>query len=291
MVDAGMSPVAVYTQPDRPSGRGRRLTPSPVKVYAEAQGLPVLQPTTLKDADAQRELADLAPDMLVVAAYGLLLPQAVLDIPRHGCLNVHASLLPRWRGAAPIQASILAGDEETGICLMGMEVGLDTGPVFARAAVPITSTTTAGSLHDELAALGGALLADQLPAILAGEVAAEPQDDELATYAPKIRPSDAEIDWHLSAADVSRRIRAYNPVPGARFRHGDEVVKAWSATEGPRATADATPGQVMAASADGIEVACGSGSVLLQQLQRPGRKRVSAAEFADQLGVEPPVFG
>ncbi len=292
LVEADMPPVAVMTQPDRRSGRGRRLTASPVKQYAETVDLPVLQPATLKTAEAQEQLSALEPDLLVVAAYGLLLPQAVLDIPKHGCLNVHASLLPRWRGAAPIQAAILADDEESGVCLMHMEAGLDTGPVYARASVPLSPETTAGSLHDALAAKGAGLLVEHIAAILAGELPAEPQDDARATYAPKIQTADADIDWSMPSAEVQRRIRAYNPVPGARFRFGDENVKAWAgevsvvSDEG----AAAEPGQVLAATAAGIDVACGQGVLRLTELQRPGRKRINAGEFAAQLGADRPRF-
>ncbi|MEM9209582.1 MAG: methionyl-tRNA formyltransferase, partial [Pseudomonadota bacterium] len=217
LVERGVTPVAVLTQPDRPAGRGRKLTPSPVKRYAVEKGLTVMQPTTLKDPDVVRSLAELDADVMVVAAYGLLLPQAVLDLPARGCLNVHASLLPRWRGAAPIQAAILAGDTETGICLMQMEAGLDTGPVYASASVPIAPAATAGEVHDRLAALGGQLLAARLDDILCGDLVAEPQDEALSSYAPKIRPADAVIDWARSARELDRQVRAYNPVPGARF--------------------------------------------------------------------------
>lgn len=287
LVNAGIRPVAVMTQPDRPSGRGRRLTSSPVKDYALAQGLPVMQPATLKDPDAVSDLAATAPDLLVVAAYGLLLPQDVLDTPVLGCVNVHASLLPRWRGAAPIQAAILSGDEETGVCLMQMEAGLDTGPVFACASVPIDDETTAGRLHDELAELGGSLLVEQLPSILSGDLEAQSQDDALATYAGKIKPADAKIDWRLPAIELHRRIRAYDPVPGARFELGDEVVKAWRAHLGRRPDRSSVelPGQILSSTGDGIEVACGQGSVVLTELQRPGKTRVSASEFAAQLDL------
>lgn len=283
LVAADLVPVAVYTQPDRPAGRGRRLTASPVKNYATAQQLEVFQPATFKDPTAQQQLADLKPELMVVAAYGLILPQAVLDLPRLGCVNVHASLLPRWRGAAPIQAAILAGDRETGISLMQMDAGLDTGPVFARARMAIGRHATAADVHDRLADLGGATLAEHLPAILEGRLPAEPQDDDKASYAGKIRTDDARLDWQLPAADLQRRVRAYNPVPGARFDFGGETIKCWQA----EAESDGAhpPGTVLSADADGIEVACGKGRLRLTRLQRPGRKPVSAGEFAAQLDL------
>lgn len=280
LVDAGMPPVAVLTQPDRPSGRGRKLTASPVKRYALDLMLPVLQPATLRDAEAQADIALLKPDVMVVAAYGLLLPQAVLDLPRHGCVNVHASLLPRWRGAAPIQAAILAGDAESGVCLMKMEAGLDTGPVFAEARVAIGAATTAGELHDELALQGGKLLAGRLGEILEGCLAPCPQDDALATYAAKIDKRDARLDWSQPAVQLERAVRAYNPVPGANFGFCDERIKAWRARVG--SACDGPPGELLSAGADGIEVACGEGSLVLTELQRPGRTRISAAEFDHQ---------
>lgn len=284
LVECGVRPVAVLTQPDRAAGRGRRVTPGPVKEYALSQGLDLRQPATLKDAEAVAGLAALEPDIIVVAAYGLLLPPSVLAVPRHGCLNVHASLLPRWRGAAPVQAAILAGDSETGVCLMRMEAGLDTGPVYACASVPIADSVTAGVLHDELANLGGRLLVEHLPAIVAGTLEARPQDDHGASYAAKIRPADAVLDWSRPAAELQRQVRAYNPVPGARFACGDETVKCWSAVVGT--AAGRPPGRVLSATSDGIEVACGAGSLKLTELQRPGRKRVSAGEFASQLDLD-----
>ena len=278
-----LTPVAVLTQPDRPAGRGRKLTASPVKQFAVANDIPVMQPATLKDPHVVDEIAALQPDIMIVAAYGLILPRAVLDVPAQGCLNVHASLLPRWRGAAPIQQAILNGDAETGVCLMQMEEGLDTGPVFARASVDIGDEETAGELHDRLATLGGELLVAHLDAILAGQVAAEAQDDDEATYAAKIRREDAEIDWRSPASDIARKIRAYNPVPGAWFDYGGEQIKCWSAiahedVEGPA-------GVVLKAGADGIDVTCGQGALRMLELQRPGRRRVTAAEFATQLNL------
>jgi methionyl-tRNA formyltransferase len=284
LVDAGRVPVTVLTQPDRPAGRGKKLTASPVKLYAEARGIPVQQPATLRDPGAVAALAALEPDLMIVAAYGLILPQAALDVPRLGCVNVHASLLPRWRGAAPIQAAILAGDPATGVSLMQMEAGLDSGPVYAREAIDIGPDETGGELHDRLALLGGELLVRHLDAILADELRAEAQDDARATYAGTIRKSDAILDWSRPASELHRQVRAYNPVPGACFEFGGEVIKCWRSRLG---SADATPaGRVLSATRDGIEVACGEGSLILAELQRPGRKRVSAAEFAAQFDLD-----
>ena len=283
LVTAGFTPIGVLTQPDRPAGRGRRLTASPVKEYANEIGIPVMQPNSLRDAETVDRLAMLCPDLMIVAAYGLLLPQRVLDLPAQGCLNVHASLLPRWRGAAPIQAAILAGDSESGISLMGMEAGLDTGPVFARDSIAIRSDMTAGQLHDELAELGGALLTRCLAAILDG-APAERQDDTLATYAGKIQTADTALDWSQSAISLDRAVRAYNPVPGARFRFGDEWVKCWEAS--PVADGGGEPGRATDIGRDAITVGCGEDSLRLRVLQRPGRRRISAAEFIQQTGLK-----
>ena len=282
LVAAGRVPCAVLTQPDRPAGRGKQLKASPVKTFAIEQGIPVLQPPSLRDEEQVATLAALEPDVMIVAAYGLILPQAVLDIPRAACLNVHASLLPRWRGAAPIQAAILAGDPQTGVCLMQMEAGLDTGPVFACEPVDIGERESAGELHDRLAAAGGALLAEHLDAILAGGLDARPQDDALATYAPKVRPADAQLDWQQDAATLERMVRAYSPVPGAWFMAGDERTKCWQAREVAGA---AEAGTVLAAGPDGIVVACGQGALSLERLQRPGKRAVSAGEYAAQVDL------
>ena len=208
MLDAGFRPQAVLTQPDRPAGRGKKLRPGAVKVYAMEHGIDVLQPATLRDDVAVAELGALTPDVIVVAAYGLILPRAVLDIPAFGCLNVHASLLPRWRGAAPIQAAILAGDEKTGITLMKITEGLDCGPVYTAAELTIGEQETAGELHDRLALLGGETLVANLDAIISGQIEAVAQDENGATYAPKVTKADAELDWQLSADDLWRRVRA-----------------------------------------------------------------------------------
>jgi methionyl-tRNA formyltransferase len=282
LFDAGHKPCAVLTQPDRPAGRGKQLTASPVKVLALEHGLKVLQPGSLHDDAAVADLAALNPDIVIVAAYGLILPQQVLDIPRAGCLNVHASMLPRWRGAAPIQAAILAGDETTGVCLMAMEAGLDTGPVYACEEIAV-GEHTAGELHDRIAMAGGALLVKHLDAVITGELTANPQAETLATYARKIKTADAQLDWRLSATDLVRRVRAYNPVPGAWFMIGDERVKCWAAQ---RITgAGDSPGTVVAAGKSGIDVSCAEDMLRLESLQRPGKQAISAAEFSSQVDL------
>jgi len=282
LVESGRNPVAVLTQPDRPAGRGKKLTASPVKQYTAAQGIPVLQPTSLRDEAAVAELKALRPDVLIVAAYGLILPQAVLDIPTHGCLNVHASALPRWRGAAPIQAAILAGDATTGISLMAMTAGLDCGPVYTIESVRIGEDETAEQLRDRLADLGGRVLVDNLHDILEGKVIASDQDESLATYAPKIVTSDARVDWSADAAELGRRVRAYNPFPGAFFFSGDDRIKIWRATA---VGGDAAAGTVLQCNREGIVVACGSGALRLDELQLAGKRRVPAQEFAGQLDL------
>lgn len=282
LVDAGYEIVAVFTQPDRPAGRGRRLSASPVKSYALEQGLTVLQPETLRDPHIAAELEALQPDLMVVAAYGLILPQRVLDIPAYGCLNVHASLLPRWRGAAPIQAAILADDRETGISLMQMTAGLDCGGVYSTRSVEIGQAETAGELHDRLAVLGGQLLVADLPKILDGDIVAVAQDESRASYAPKINKYDAELDWSLPAEALQLRVRAYNPVPGAFFIvAGDVRVKVWQATA--VLDLDEPAGRVVQCDGEGIVVACGRGSLKLQSLQLPGKRRVPPHEFVSQI--------
>lgn len=283
LVESGVAPCLVLTQPDRRAGRGKRLTMSPVKQYALEQEIEVRQPVSLRDESVVAELAKLEPDIMVVAAYGLILPQSVLDIPRVGCLNVHASLLPRWRGAAPIQAAILAGDQETGACLMSMEAGLDTGPVYVSKTVQIGYHETAGELHDRLAAVGAGMLANNIAAIIDGELDATPQNDERATYAPKIKSSDATLDWNRSAIDLERLVRAYNPTPGAWFMLDEQRIKVWQAR--CIAAVDAPPGTVVAAKQDGIVVSCGDGALQLESLQRPGKRAVTAAEFAAQFDL------
>ena len=282
LVEGGHSVVAAYTQPDRPAGRGRRLTASPVKHYAEQHAIEVFQPETLKDEGAAAQLEALWPDVLIVAAYGLILPQNVLDIPTHACLNVHASVLPRWRGAAPIQAAILADDKTTGVSLMRMTAGLDCGPVFSQKTVEIAQDERAGELHDRLAILGGELLLQDLQPILDGTLRPVEQEDSLASYAGKIQKQDAELDWSLSAEELQRRIRAYNPAPGAFFfANGDVRVKVWEASVDD--DIDAPPASFVQYDRDGIVVACGRGGLRLSSLQLPGKRRATPHEFVTQL--------
>ncbi|TCO81459.1 methionyl-tRNA formyltransferase [Plasticicumulans lactativorans] len=279
LLDSRHPVVGVYTQPDRPAGRGRQLTASPVKQRACAAGVPVWQPASLRTPAAQAALAALAPDLLVVVAYGLILPPAVLALPRHGCVNVHASLLPRWRGAAPIQRALLAGDTLTGVTLMQMDAGLDTGPMLAYATWPIAPGSTGGELHDVLARLGAELLAAKLDALLAGRLTPVAQDDTSACYAAKLDKAEAELDWTQPAATLERRVRAFNPWPVAQTQLPDgTVLRVWRA-EALAAPTTAAPGQVLGSDRDGIEIACGSGRLRLTELQLPGRKPQPAATF------------
>lgn len=277
LADAGHDIALVLTQPDRPAGRGMKLTPSAVKQAALARGLPVYQPTTLKSEEVQAALRAVAPDLMVVAAYGLILPQAVLDLPRQGCVNIHASLLPRWRGAAPIQRAILAGDRETGITIMQMDAGLDTGAMLAKTRVPIRDDDTAASLHDTLAAAGAAAIVAALAAH--AEWTPEAQDDRLATYAAKLGKDEARLDWTAPATTLARAVRAYNPAPGAWTRLDGAPLKVWAAgvVAGGGNAADA--GTVLRADPDGLVVACGTDALALHEVQPAGSKRMSAAAF------------
>ncbi|WP_164160822.1 methionyl-tRNA formyltransferase [Stenotrophomonas maltophilia] len=271
--------VAVYTQPDRPAGRGRGLAPSPVKLEAVARGIPVYQPESLKGEAAQQQLRDLQPDLMVVVAYGLILPKAVLAIPIHGCWNVHASLLPRWRGAAPIQRAIQAGDAKTGVCLMQMEAGLDTGPVLLHQELPIAATDTGGQLHDKLAELGAQVLSDGLGLLRAGiKPIARPQPEQGVTYAHKLDKAEAKLDWAQDAGALARTVRAFNPWPIAEATLADERVRIHGAVA-LEADHGQAPGTVLAAGRDGIDIACGQGALRLRVLQREGGKAITAADY------------
>lgn len=276
LYQAGHQISLVLSQPDRPAGRGMSLQASPVKRLALEHGTQVFQPLSLKEEAAQARLREEAPDVMVVAAYGLLLPQAVLDIPRLGCLNIHASLLPRWRGAAPIHRAILAGDRESGVCIMEMEAGLDTGPVLLRRAVPILETDTTALLHDRLALLGGELIVEALAGLEAGKLVAQAQEEAGAIYAAKLSKGEAPLDWHQSAQAISRQVRAFNPFPGATANLGGNVLKIWN---GVAEAGEGSPGQILAVTRQGIRVACGQGTFVIQELQKAGGKRLPVAQF------------
>jgi len=264
--------VAVYTQPDRPAGRGRKLRPGPVKALAQQHDLPVFQPLSLKDLAEQQALRELNADLMVVVAYGLLLPQAVLDAPRLGCINVHASLLPRWRGAAPIHRALLAGDNTTGITIMQMDAGLDTGDMLSKVECPILADDTSGSLHDRLADLGARALVECLTPLAAGTLVPEVQDGSQACYAHKLEKQEAQIDWSQPAELIVRCVRGFNPWPVAYTRLGDDNLRVWAATADLHEPEAAVPGTIVESSADTVRVATGKGSVLLTELQLPGGK-------------------
>lgn len=277
--------IAVYTQPDRPSGRGQKLMPSAVKQVALQHEIPVYQPQTLRDSDAQAELATLDADLMVVVAYGLILPQVVLDTPRLGCINSHASLLPRWRGAAPIQRAIEAGDAESGVTVMQMEAGLDTGPMLLKVHTAINPDDTGGSLHDRLASLGPNAVIEAVNGLAAGTLIGEVQDDSLATYAHKLNKEQARIDWTRPADELQRLIRAFNPTPICHSTLNDAPIKILGAEccEGKGA-----PGTILDATKQGLTVACGTGALLLTRVQLPGGK---ALNFADLYNSRREQFG
>lgn len=269
---------AIYTQPDRPSGRGRKLCPSAVKEWAITQQIPVFQPLNFKDPESVAQLAALQPDVLVVIAYGLLLPKSVLEIPRYGCINVHASLLPRWRGASPIQQAILQGDVESGVTIMQMDVGLDTGAMLAKGSCPITTEDTAASLHDKLAQLAVKPLLDTLNALSLNRITPEKQNDDLATYASKINKEDALINWHDSAMVIDRKIRAFNPWPIAYTQLGEESIRILKATP-TNITHDATPGAILSLDKKGMLVATGDQGLMVEKIQFPGGKVMTIADW------------
>ncbi len=283
LLAAGHEIARVYTQPPRPAGRGHKLRPSPVQDLAADNGLPVATPRSLKDQETQRAFADLGLDAAVVVAYGLILPSAVLVAPRHGCLNIHASLLPRWRGAAPIQRAILAGDRESGVTIMLMDEGLDTGPILLAEAVPITDETTGQSLHDDLAGLGARLIDTALAGLALGTLSSRPQPAEGVTYAAKLSRHEAQLDWSQPAPVLARQVRAFTPWPGSWFAHRGQRIKLLAATP-VAATADSPPGTVLDAA---ITVACGEGALRLGRLQRPGKAPMTAAELLRGYALPP----
>lgn len=283
LLDSEHKVVAVYSQPDRPAGRGKKLLASPVKQLAQQHDIPVYQPLSLRDTQAQQELAALNPDVMVVVAYGLILPQVVLDIPRLGCVNVHASLLPRWRGAAPIQRAVEAGDAESGVAIMQMEAGLDTGPVLVEVRTAIGAAETGGSLHDKLAKLGGPALLEALAQLRDGTAQPQVQDDARANYAGKITKEEARIDWNRPAAELARLVRAFNPFPVCWTEYADnkgkpQRLRIYAARHEQGCHTD-IPGTILSADDEGILVACGREALRLTQLQLPGKKALPVAEI------------
>ena len=278
LLDSHHEIIGVYTQPDRPAGRGKKLTASPVKELALKHAIPVFQPENFKSDDAKQELADQNADLMVVVAYGLLLPQAVLDTPKLGCINVHGSILPRWRGAAPIQRSIWAGDAETGVTIMQMDIGLDTGDMLNITTLPIEATDTSASMYNKLAELGPIALVNCLSDIANGNALAEKQNDEKANYAKKLSKEEAKIDWTMDAETIERCVRAFNPWPMSHFSVDDKSIKVWQSRvetyEG-----DATPGTIIQADKTGIYVATSSNAIVFEQLQVPGKKAMGVQDI------------
>ena len=285
LIDAGCNLVGVYTQPDRPKGRGKQLAAPPVKALALQHDIPVYQPLKLRQPEAVAELEALAPDLIVVVAYGQILPKAVLDIPRHGCINVHASLLPKYRGAAPINKAIIDGETETGITTMYMDVGLDTGDMLLKRSLKIGPEETAGELHDRLAILGRETMEATLKQLCAGTLQREVQDDALSTYASMMKKEDGRIDWNRTAIEIHNQVRGLDPWPGAYTSLNGEFLKL--ARTSPEEMTGGKPGSVVTADKSGVRIACGSGTLLVKELQLAGRKRLVAADFLRGCPLEP----
>lgn len=283
LIDSQHNVIGVYTQPDRPAGRGKKLTASPVKELAIANNIPVFQPGSLRKEPAQQELAALNADIMVVVAYGLILPKVVLDTPRLGCINVHGSILPRWRGAAPIQRALWAGDKETGVTIMQMDVGLDTGDMLLKTTLPIEDNDTSASLYEKLAEQGPIALLQALEGLANGTLAAEKQDESLASYAEKLSKEEARLNWNKSAKQLWQEVRAFNPWPVSYFEHQGNTIKVWQ-TQVSETTSTAAPGTIISATKKGIEVATADGVLTLLSMQLPGKKPLCVADILNARG-------
>ena len=280
LVQIGLKPSHVITQPDRKSGRGKKISTSAVKLFSEEHEIPVLQPTSIMDTKFLNIIKEINPDMIIVVAYGMIFHEELLKIPKLGCINIHASLLPRWRGASPIQSCIINGDLETGVTIMKMEKGLDNGPIYSQHKIKLHQTETADHLSKKLADLGAEAIKSNLESILSGNIKFKSQNENKACYADKIKKSNALMDWKNSSKNLERHVRAFNSIPGAYFMYGDEAIKCWKAEA---KNSNAKPGHIISADKRGIEVACGEGSLVILELQRPGKNKISAGEFCAQL--------
>jgi methionyl-tRNA formyltransferase len=280
LVQIGLKPSHVITQPDRKSGRGKKISTSAVKLFSEEHEIPVLQPTSIMDTKFLDIIKEINPDMIIVVAYGMIFHEELLKIPKLGCINIHASLLPRWRGASPIQSCIINGDLETGVTIMKMEKGLDNGPIYSQHKIKLHQTETADHLSKKLADLGAEAIKSNLESILLGNIKFKSQNENKACYADKIKKSNALMDWKNSSKNLERHVRAFNSIPGAYFMYGDEAIKCWRAEA---KNSNAKPGHIISADKRGIEVACGEGSLVILELQRPGKNKISAGEFCAQV--------